>query len=61
MRRSYSHYRAEVELVPEEVDAALPQVVAQLTTPLLRRFSFFEPPATLYEQELKKLMNREFA
>ncbi len=58
---AYDDYRAEAEFALEELDAALPQVVARLTTPLLRRFSFFEPPATLYEQELKKLMNREFA
>lgn len=58
---AHDDYRAEAELAPEEVDAAMPQVLAQLATPLLRRFSFFEPPTTMYEQEFKKLMNREFA
>lgn len=58
---AHDDYRAEVEVVPEEIDAALPLVVAKLTTPLLRRFSFFDPPEAFYEQELKRLMNREFA
>ncbi|MDP3273333.1 hypothetical protein, partial [Limnobacter sp.] len=58
---AHDDYRVEAEFSPEEVDAALAQVVAQLTIPLFRRFSFFEPPAALFEQELKKLMNREFA
>jgi hypothetical protein len=58
---AHDDYRAEAELASEEVDAAMPKVLAQLATPLLRRFSFFEPPPAMYEQELKKLMNREFA
>lgn len=53
-------YQAEIEITPGEVDAALAQTVAKLTTPLLRRFSFFEPPSQFYEQELAKLLVRDF-
>jgi hypothetical protein len=53
-------YRTEVEVTPEAIDAALPATVAKVVTPLLRRFSFFEPPAEFYEQELRKLLKRDF-
>jgi hypothetical protein len=53
-------YRAEIEITPDEVDAALASTVAKITTPLLRRFSFFEPPSQFYEQELAKLLVRDF-
>lgn len=58
---AHSDYRSEVELSPEEIDAAMSNVLARLVAPLLRRFSFFEAPARLYEEELRKLLNREFA
>lgn len=54
-------YEVNVEVTPEEVDAALPAILQRIVTPLLRRFSFFEPPAPFYEQELAKLLRREFA
>lgn len=54
-------YEVAVEVTPEEVDAAMPAILSRIVTPLLRRFSFFEPPAQFYEQELAKLMKREFA
>ena len=53
-------YTAEVELTPEEVDAALPSILAKIVTPLLRRFSFFEPPVGFYEQELSRMLNRDY-
>jgi hypothetical protein len=53
-------YVTEVEVAPNEVDAALAPTVAKITTPLLRRFSFFEPPRQFYEQELAKLLGRDF-
>jgi hypothetical protein len=57
---AHSDYRGEAEISSEEVDAALSQIIAGLTLPLYRRFSFFEPPAELFEQELGRLQNREF-
>ncbi len=54
-------YQTEIELTPDEVDAALPAVIAKVVTPLLRKFSFFEPPRGFYEEELAKMMGREFA
>lgn len=53
-------YVSEVEVTPDEVDAALAPTIAKITTPLLRRFSFFEPPDKFYEQELAKLLGRDF-
>lgn len=49
----------KVEVSSDEVDAALPAVVSRIVTPLLRRFSFFEPPANFYEEELRKLLRKE--
>jgi hypothetical protein len=50
-----SQYLQEIEMSTERIDAALPAIVAELTTPLLRRFSFYEPPANFYENELMKM------
>jgi hypothetical protein len=50
-----ANYSRELEVSVERIDAALPAVVADVTTPLLRRFSFFEPPAGFYEEELNKM------
>lgn len=55
-----STYVTEVEVMPNEVDAALAPTIAKITTPLLRRFSFFEPPGQFYEQELAMLLGRDF-
>jgi len=52
------NYQKEVELTPAEIDVALPTVLNTLVTPLLRHFSFFEPPADFYEGELGALQNR---
>jgi hypothetical protein len=49
-------YLREAEVSVDRIDAALPAVVADLITPLLRRFSFFEPPAAFYEQEIAKML-----
>jgi len=54
-------YSIEIEVAPEEIDAALPSVLAKVVTPLLRRFSFFEPPSNFYEDELRKLLKRDYA
>jgi hypothetical protein len=53
-------YRAEFDVSTEDVDSGLETVVSAVVTPLLRRFSFFEPPSGFYEQELDKFMRREF-
>lgn len=53
-------FRVELEISPEEIDGALPAVVAKIITPLLRKFSFFEPPRGFYEQEMAKFLKREF-
>jgi hypothetical protein len=53
-------YTAEFEVAPDEVDAALPAVLERIVAPLLRRFSLFEPPKALYEQELQRLLKREY-
>ena len=68
-RRMLSHdyiahdadYSIEIEVTPEEIDAALPSVLAKVVTPLLRRFSFFEPPSNFYEDELRRLLKRDYA
>ena len=54
-------FRVELEISPEEIDGALPAVVAKIIAPLLRKFSFFEPPRGFYEQEMAKFLKREFA
>ena len=53
-------YRIEMEVTPTEVDAALATIVAKMVSPLLRKFSFFEPPRNLYEQELGRMLSREY-
>ncbi|RJP65761.1 MAG: hypothetical protein C4535_14555 [Comamonadaceae bacterium] len=53
-----ANYLREAEVTVDRIDAALPVILAELTTPLLRRFSFFEPPANFYEQELTKMLAR---
>lgn len=54
-------FLAEAEFSAEELDAALPSAVAKVATPLLRRFSFFEPPQGFYDEEIGKLLRREFS
>lgn len=53
------NFHIEVEVTPEEVKAALPSVCAKIVGPLLRKFSFFEPPSRFYEEEIQKLIKRE--
>lgn len=53
-------YVIEKEVSPDDIDAALPSVTESLVTPLLRRFSFFEPPSPFYKEELDKMLRREF-
>ncbi|WP_152571099.1 helix-turn-helix domain-containing protein [Massilia sp. LC238] len=53
-------YRTEVEVAPAEVDAALGSIVAKIVTPLLRKFSFFEPPTKLVDEELRHMLGREY-
>ncbi len=55
------NFRKELELDTDEIDATLPRVIAKIVNPLLRRFSFFEPPKNFYDEELAKLTKREFA
>ncbi|MDB5823681.1 MAG: hypothetical protein JWR21_2385 [Herminiimonas sp.] len=55
-----SSYRAEIEVSPEEVEAALPAVISKLVTPLMHKFSFFQPPKGFYEEEVEKFLRREF-
>jgi hypothetical protein len=52
--------RVEVELYPNEIKAALPAVCSRVVGSLLRRFSFFEPPAQLFGEEVGKLLRREY-
>lgn len=54
-----TNFRIEVEVTPEEVKAALPGICSKIVGPLLRRFSFFEPPMYFYEEETQKLLRRE--
>lgn len=54
-------WSGEAEFEPGEVDAALPTVVSKLLGPLYRRFSFFDAPAQLYDDEVRKLVRRELA
>lgn len=56
-----ANYLREAEMPVDRIDAALPAVVAEVATPLLRRFSFFEPPANFYEQEVGKMLNGDMA
>jgi hypothetical protein len=51
----------EAELSPEEIDSALPAVIESIVTPILRRFSFFEPPASFHAAELGRMLRREYA
>jgi hypothetical protein len=53
-------YRAELEVAPAEVDVALTSIVARIVTPLLRKFSFFEPPEHFYNEELAQMLGREY-
>lgn len=46
------------EVESDVVDAALPQHLEAALGPLFRRFGFFEPPRTLYSQELAKLQGK---
>lgn len=54
------NFSIEIEATPEEIESALPNVIAKTVTPLLRRFSFFEPPTEFYNEEISKLLNREY-
>jgi hypothetical protein len=54
-------YRVEMEVTPSEVDATLAPIIAKIVSPLLRKFSFFEPSRGLYEEELKRMLSREYA
>jgi len=53
--------RTEVEVDSAEVDAALPALLQTLLTPLYLRFSFFKVPRKLFDDEVVKLLRREFA
>jgi hypothetical protein len=54
------NYRTEIELGSDEIGAALPAITARIVAPLLRKFSFFEPPQEFFEEELRKMRGREF-
>lgn len=55
-----SNCRIEIELGSDEIDATLPAVTARIVAPLLRKFSFFEPPQEFFEEELRKMRGREY-
>lgn len=54
-----SKFVGEVELSPDEIDGALASVLARILTPFFHRFSFFEPPLSLYAEELGRMLRRE--
>lgn len=54
-------YCSEVEINPNDVDNALSSVIGSVITPLMRRFSFFNPPAGFYEREIGKMLQRDYA
>lgn len=56
-----ANYSIEIEVSPEDIDSALPTVLATAINPLLRRFSFFEPPRGFYEREMARMLNREYS
>jgi len=43
----------------DRIVAAPPAVVAEAPTPMLRRFSFSEPPLNFYGQALTRMLNGE--
>lgn len=53
-------YTAEVTTPVERISAALPEIVRELVQPLYALFDFFQPPATLYSEELGRMQRREF-
>ena len=62
-RRHTSHsdsYTASITLPAERISAALPEIVRELVNPLYALFDFFQPPATIYAEELGRMQRREF-
>jgi hypothetical protein len=55
-----TNYRVEIELSSDEIEAALPAITARIVAPLLRKFSFFEPPQGFFEEELRRMRGREY-
>lgn len=53
-------YTATITTPAERISAALPEIVRELVHPLYALFDFFQPPATLYSEELGRMQRREF-
>ena len=52
-------YCATVTTPAERISAGLPEIVRELVHPLYALFDFFQPPATLYSEELGRMQRRE--
>ncbi|MDP1656344.1 MAG: hypothetical protein Q8L16_03475 [Hydrogenophaga sp.] len=52
-------FHIEIDISPEEIEAALSLVLTRVLTPFYHRFSFFEPPEAFYEQELGRMLRRD--
>lgn len=46
---------SEISLTPKTIQSNLPEVVSKITNPLYEVFDFFEPPQSMFEQELNKM------
>jgi hypothetical protein len=57
--RSGGH-TAAITVRAERISAALPEIVRDLVKPLYALFDFFEPPATMYGEEIGRMLRREF-
>jgi hypothetical protein len=53
-------YTATLTTPVERISAALPEIVRELVNPLYALFDFFQPPTTLYSEELGRMQRREF-
>lgn len=51
---------ATVTTQADRITAGLPEIVRELVNPLYALFDFFQPPATMYSEELGRMQRREF-
>ena len=53
-------YTKTITIPVQRISGALPEIVRELVEPLYALFDFFQPPAAMYAEELRKVQQRAF-
>lgn len=59
-RSRSDRYHATITIPTQRISTALPEIVRDIINPLYALFDFFQPPDTIYAEELGRMLRREF-